>query len=117
MLLASARVKWHRPPEYYASSNWRGRPALDGGAALINQGVHTVDLLLWLLGRRRRECKGLTATTLHAIESEDVALALLEFESGAVATLRGHDRRLARLPAPRRDLRARRARWWSRAIA
>jgi UDP-N-acetyl-2-amino-2-deoxyglucuronate dehydrogenase len=86
VLLASARVKWHRPPEYYSSSSWRGRPALDGGAALINQGVHTVDLLLWLLGDVRRVL-GLTATTLHAIESEDVALALLEFESKAVATL------------------------------
>jgi predicted dehydrogenase len=85
-LLASARVKWHRPPEYYSASSWRGRTALDGGAALINQGVHTVDLLLWLLGDVTR-VKGLTATTLHAIESEDVALALLEFASGAVATL------------------------------
>ncbi len=86
VLLASARVKWHRPPEYYASSNWRGRTALDGGAALINQGVHTVDLLLWLLGDVRR-VKGLTATALHTIESEDIALALLEFASGASATL------------------------------
>jgi len=86
VLLASARVKWHRPPEYYADSHWRGRIALDGGAALINQGVHTVDLLLWLLGDVTR-VKGLAATSLHAIESEDVALALLEFESGASATL------------------------------
>jgi predicted dehydrogenase len=85
LLLASARVKWHRPPEYYAASTWRGRIALDGGAALINQGVHTVDLLLWLLGDVRR-VKALTATALHAIESEDVALALLEFASGASAT-------------------------------
>ena len=86
VLLASARVKWHRPPEYYSSSSWRGRPELDGGAALINQGVHTVDLLLWLLGDVTR-VHGLTATTLHAIASEDVALALVEFESKAVATL------------------------------
>lgn len=85
-LLASARVKWHRPPEYYSGSRWRGRKALDGGAALINQGVHTVDLLLWLLGDVRR-VKGTTATALHAIESEDVALALLEFASGATATV------------------------------
>jgi UDP-N-acetyl-2-amino-2-deoxyglucuronate dehydrogenase len=85
VLLASARVKWHRPPEYYSASRWRGRRALDGGAALINQGVHTVDLLLWLLGDVTR-VKGLTATSLHAIESEDVALALLEFASGASAT-------------------------------
>jgi UDP-N-acetyl-2-amino-2-deoxyglucuronate dehydrogenase len=86
VLLASARVKWHRPPEYYSASSWRGTLALDGGAALVNQGIHTVDLLLWLLGPVAR-LRALTATRLHAIEGEDVALALLEFESGAVGTL------------------------------
>ena len=86
MLLASARVKWHRPPEYYSASRWRGTKALDGGAALVNQGIHTVDLLLWLLGPVDR-VHALTATQLHAIEGEDVALALLRFASGAVATL------------------------------
>jgi UDP-N-acetyl-2-amino-2-deoxyglucuronate dehydrogenase len=85
-LLASARVKWHRPPEYYADSRWRGTLALDGGAALINQGIHTVDLLLWLLGEVA-SVRALTTTSLHAIEGEDIALALLEFRSGAVATL------------------------------
>ncbi len=53
-ILASARVKWYRPPSYYAGSRWRGTRALDGGGALINQGVHTVDLLLWLFGPVRR---------------------------------------------------------------
>jgi len=86
VLLVSARVKWHRPPEYYAASRWRGTKALDGGAALVNQGIHTVDLLLWLLGPAAR-VRALTATRLHAIEGEDVALALLEFASGAVGTL------------------------------
>ena len=86
VLLASARVKWHRPPEYYASSAWRGTLALDGGAALVNQGIHTVDLLLWLLGPVS-DVRALCATQLHAIEGEDVALALLHFASGAVATL------------------------------
>jgi UDP-N-acetyl-2-amino-2-deoxyglucuronate dehydrogenase len=50
-LLADARVKWYRPPDYYSGSRWRGTIAMDGGGALINQAVHTVDLLLWLLGR------------------------------------------------------------------
>ncbi|HSD66138.1 MAG TPA: Gfo/Idh/MocA family oxidoreductase, partial [Vicinamibacteria bacterium] len=86
VLLVSARVKWHRPPEYYAASPWRGTKALDGGAALVNQGIHTVDLLLWLLGPAAR-VRALTATRLHAIEGEDVALALLRFASGALATL------------------------------
>jgi len=86
VLVASARVKWHRPPEYYAASGWRGTRALDGGAALVNQGIHTVDLLLWLLGPVV-EVRALAGTLLHAIEGEDVALALLRFASGALATL------------------------------
>jgi predicted dehydrogenase len=86
VLLASARVKWHRPPEYFASAPWRGTLALDGGAALVNQGIHTVDLLLWLLGPVAH-VQALTARQLHAIEGEDVALALLRFAGGAVATL------------------------------
>ena len=85
VLLASARVKWHRPAEYYASSRWRGTLALDGGAALVNQGIHTLDLLLWMLGPVAR-VRAATARRLHAIEGEDVAFALLEFSSGALAS-------------------------------
>jgi UDP-N-acetyl-2-amino-2-deoxyglucuronate dehydrogenase len=82
-LLVDARVKWYRPPEYYGQSRWRGTLALDGGGALINQAVHTVDLLLWLLGDVAR-VQSRTATALHAIETEDIALAILEFSSGAL---------------------------------
>jgi len=85
-ILADARVKWYRPPAYYAGSRWRGTRALDGGGALMNQGVHTVDLLLWLLGPVRRVAAR-TATALHAIEVEDTAAALLEFANGALGTL------------------------------
>jgi UDP-N-acetyl-2-amino-2-deoxyglucuronate dehydrogenase len=84
-LLASARVKWWRPPEYYSQSRWRGTAALDGGGALINQGIHTIDLLLWLLGDVRR-LSARSVTLLHAIEAEDTLVATLEFASGAVAT-------------------------------
>ena len=82
-LLVDARVKWYRPPEYYSGSRWRGTLALDGGGALINQAVHTVDLLLWLLGDVVR-VQARTATALHAIESEDTAIAILGFASGAL---------------------------------
>ena len=85
-ILATAEVKWYRPPEYYAGSRWRGTQALDGGGALINQGVHTVDLLLWLFGPVRRVF-GRTAALLHAIEVEDTAVAVLEFENGALGTI------------------------------
>jgi len=82
-LLVDARVKWYRPPEYYAQSRWRGTLALDGGGALMNQGIHTIDLLLWLLGDVSR-VQARVGTQLHAIESEDTATALLEFTSGAI---------------------------------
>jgi predicted dehydrogenase len=85
-ILANARVKWYRPPSYYAGSRWRGTQALDGGGALMNQGVHTVDLLLWLFGPVRRVF-GKTIAGLHAIDVEDTAVAVLEFASGAVGTL------------------------------
>ncbi len=85
-LFADARVKWFRPPEYYGNSKWRGTFALDGGGALMNQGVHTVDLLLWLLGDVTR-VQARTATALHKIEAEDTAVAILEFASGALGIL------------------------------
>lgn len=86
ILYADARVKWFRPPEYYSASHWRGTLALDGGGALINQAVHTVDLLLWLLGDVVR-VQAKAATVLHKIEAEDTALAILEFASGVLGTL------------------------------
>ena len=78
--------------------------ARDAGAgrrgALINQAVHTVDLLLWLLGDVAR-VQSRTATALHAIEAEDTAIAILEFASGALGTIQattaaypGYPRRL-----------------------
>jgi len=82
-LLVDARVKWYRPPEYYAKSRWRGTLELDGGGALMNQGIHTIDLLLWLLGDVSR-VQARVATQLHRIESEDTAMGLLEFASGAI---------------------------------
>jgi UDP-N-acetyl-2-amino-2-deoxyglucuronate dehydrogenase len=100
VLLADARVKWYRPPEYYRDSKWRGTLALDGGGALINQAVHTVDLLLWMLGDVV-EVRASTENLLHKIEAEDTALALLKFKSGASAVLQattaafpGYPRRL-----------------------
>lgn len=85
-LFISGQVKWYRPPEYYAGSRWRGRFAWDGGGALMNQGIHTVDVLLWLFGDVVR-VTGRTSTRLHAIEVEDTAAALLEFANGATGTI------------------------------
>jgi len=84
-ILVSARVKWYRPPEYYARSEWRGTWALDGGGALMNQGIHSIDLLLWLLGDVER-VYATARTALHAIGAEDTAVACLEFAGGAIGT-------------------------------
>ncbi len=85
-ILATAHVKWYRPPSYYRESRWRGTKTLDGGGALMNQGIHTVDLLQWIFGPVRRVFAR-TAAKLHDIEVEDTAVAVLEFESGALGTL------------------------------
>ena len=86
VFLISARVKWYRPPEYYRGSRWRGTWALDGGGALMNQGIHTVDLILWLLGDVQR-VSAATRTAVHDIEVEDTVVACLELANGAVGTL------------------------------
>lgn len=85
-IIISASVRWYRPTEYYKNSRWRGTWALDGGGALMNQGIHTVDLLLWLFG----EVSSVWAraiTALHAIEVEDTVVASFEFTSGAIGNL------------------------------
>jgi UDP-N-acetyl-2-amino-2-deoxyglucuronate dehydrogenase len=99
-VMISGRVKWYRPPEYYNNSRWRGRRELDGGGALMNQGIHTVDLLIWLMGDVER-VYARTTTALHDIEVEDTAVATLEFANGALGTLEvatsvypGYQRRL-----------------------
>lgn len=82
-----ASVAWWRSQEYYDSGQWRGTWALDGGGAVMNQGVHTVDLLVWFLGRPV-EIFAHTALLAHErVEVEDVAVATVRFESGALAVL------------------------------
>lgn len=83
--LVSGRVKWHRPAQYYKGSRWRGTWALDGGGALMNQAIHTVDLLLWLIGDVSR-VSARAVTALHDIEVEDTVVAMIEFSNGAVGT-------------------------------
>jgi len=85
-ILVTAHVKWYRTAEYYSGSRWRGLHSLDGGGALMNQGVHTVDLLLWLMGPVER-VYARAITALHRIETEDTVVATLEFASGGVGTL------------------------------
>ena len=85
-LFAAGHVRWYRPPEYYTTSRWRGTRALDGGGALMNQAIHTIDTLLWMCGPVAR-VSGQVATRLHQIEVEDTAAAVLEFASGALGII------------------------------
>ncbi len=84
---AVANVDWYRTQAYYDSGQWRGTWEMDGGGALMNQGVHTLDLLLWFLG----EPVGVFAQTARlgheGIEVEDVLVATVTFASGALATV------------------------------
>ena len=85
--MGDAYVKWFRTQEYYDSGAWRGTWALDGGGALMNQAVHSVDLLIWLMGDVV-EINAHTATLAHKrIEVEDVAVATLKFKNGALGVI------------------------------
>jgi UDP-N-acetyl-2-amino-2-deoxyglucuronate dehydrogenase len=87
LALADAYVKWYRPQTYYDGS-WRGTWAGDGGGALINQSIHSIDLLQWLAGPVE-SVFGQTATLAHRMETEDTAAAVLTFRSGALGVIQG----------------------------
>jgi len=86
VFLADVVMKWYRSAAYYESAAWRGTWELDGGGALMNQGVHFVDLLLWLVGPVER-VYATCATVAHTIPVEDLAVAHLRFRNGAVGVI------------------------------
>ena len=88
LLCARASICWHRTPPYYTDSGWRGRWDTEGGGALINQSIHTLDLLSYLGGPIRR-VRGHVSTDLldGVIEVEDNCHAVFEYESGATGVL------------------------------
>ncbi|GIW96140.1 MAG: oxidoreductase [Pirellulaceae bacterium] len=87
LTLGDAYVKWFRTQQYYDSGAWRGTWKWDGGGALMNQGIHSVDLLTWFMGPVK-EIVAVTDTLAHErIEVEDVAVAALRFANGALGTI------------------------------
>lgn len=85
---ASATGPWWREQSYYDDSDWKGTWALDGGGALMNQGIHSIDLLQWIVGLPVASVSGRTATLAHErVEVEDTGAATLEFEGGALGTI------------------------------
>lgn len=88
-VLANAQVKWFRTQEYYdQNGGWRGTWAWDGGGSLMNQAVHTIDLLQWMMGPVH-SVVGHTQVSAHRIETEDLGVALVKFKNGALATIAG----------------------------
>lgn len=86
LVMGNAHINWYRNENYYADSDWKGTLEFDGGAAFINQGIHTIDLLLHLMGPVE-SVFGKVATLVHDIEGEDVGAGILNFENGAIGTL------------------------------
>ena len=87
LTLAGALIPWWRTQAYYDSAAWRGTFALDGGGAVMNQGIHTIDLLLWFLGAPKRVSATAGLVAHAGIEVEDVAAGWIEFANGCRATL------------------------------
>lgn len=88
--MADAYVKWYRTQEYYDSGAWRGTWGLDGGGALMNQSIHTIDLLLYLMSEEVESVQAYADCLTHErIEVEDIATAIIRFKSGALGVIQG----------------------------
>lgn len=97
LILGNAFVKWWRGQDYYDSAPWRGTWEYDGGA-LMNQAIHYVDLLTWILGPA--DCvSGFIDTRHHKMEAEDVATACVHFVNGAMGVIQGSTSIYQGLPA------------------
>ena len=106
--MASVCMPYHRPQAYYDQAGWRGTWEQDGGGVLMNQGIHFVDLLLWLMGADPVRISARAATLQRQIEVEDTVVATLEFSNGALATLSATSTAPRRIPPARRGVRDRR---------
>ena len=85
----SVHVRWNRNRDYYEQAKWRGTWAQDGGA-LMNQCIHGIDLLRWMMGDEIEEIYGVTKQQFHDyLECEDIGMAVVKFKNGAVGTIEG----------------------------
>lgn len=86
--LCCAYIKWWRSAQYYAEGGWKGTHKFDGGGALMNQGIHAIDLLQWLVGVPEEVC-AFKGALVHPIEVEDTAVATLRYADGALGVIEG----------------------------
>ncbi|PTX64949.1 putative dehydrogenase [Melghirimyces profundicolus] len=89
LVLAEAAVNWYRPQAYYDKDAWRGTWELDGGGALMNQSIHTIDLLQYLMGPVESIYARGSTVAHERIEVEDVAVATVKFKNGGLGTMTG----------------------------
>lgn len=87
--MAEANLKYYRDQDYYNSAGWRGTWELDGGGALMNQGVHGIDLILWMLGDGIKSVFGRAETLARDILVEDTAAALIKMNNGTLCVIQG----------------------------
>lgn len=87
--LAGADLRYWRDQDYYDSAGWRGTWELDGGGALMNQGIHGIDLILWMLGEYKVTLQGQASTVARRIPVEDTAAAVLQLEGGGLCVIQG----------------------------
>jgi predicted dehydrogenase len=87
LILGDAYIKWYRSQEYYRSGVWRGTRKFDGGGALINQGIHQIDLLLWFMGPAKWVRAETRLRAHEGLEVEDLACAQIEFVNGALGMI------------------------------
>lgn len=88
LVMGNAHINWYRNAAYYATNPWRGTLQFDGGAAFMNQGIHTIDLLLKVMGPAH-SVFGNVKTMVHDIEGEDVGSGIVNFKNGAIGTITG----------------------------
>lgn len=89
MFYGTAHIRWNRGYEYYSRASWRGTWEQDGGA-LMNQCIHNIDLLRWMMGDEIEEVVGMTDKLNHNyIEAEDLGIALVKFKNGSYGIIEG----------------------------
>lgn len=86
LVMGNAAIPWWRSQKYYDSGAWRGTWKLDGGGVLMNQSIHSIDILQWLMGPVK-SIHAYTDTLVHEMETEDAAVAVLRFQNGALGTI------------------------------
>lgn len=87
LLLGTVTVRWYRPQEYYSGDNWHGTWSMDGGA-LMNQSIHHIDALQWMMGEAE-SVFAFTATLAHNMEAEDTGVGVVRFKGGALGSIEG----------------------------